>query len=562
MNVWRFLSGCVALIALLPMMGTIAAEAFPTNAEISEMLRERLEGGPKGVGIVVGLVDEQGPRVVVYGQAAENGKVALNGDTLFEIGSVTKVFTSIILADMVEHGEVKLDDAISRFLPASLKCPTFQGHPITLASLATQSSGLPRLPDNMQPEDAGNPYADYSVERLYAFLSNYTLTRDVGAKYEYSNLGVGLLGHLLALAARTNYEALVLTRVCLPLGLTNTVITLTPPLRARLAEGHDANGEPVENWDLPTLAGAGALRSTANDLLRFLSANLGFEPTPLDAAVKLARQPRADTGTPELKIGLGWNISTRYGTEITWHNGGTGGYRSFVGFTLQPRRGVVVLANSFKNIDDLGYHLLEPKYELSHAQPKQMPATIQLSAAELKRYVGQYEFVPGVRLNFRADDTHLMAQLTGQGYNEVFPSSPTQFFYKVVNAQLSFVTNQEGKIESVILHQNGMDQTARKVSDKPVPERKAIILGADNLERYTGKYHLRPGADFTLRRQGDQLEAQLTGQSFFPIFPESETEFFYKVVDAQLSFVKDEHGNITALVLHQNGIDQRAEKVK
>lgn len=139
-----------------------------------------------------------------------------------------------------------------------MKVPTRNGRQITLLDLATHTSGLPRLPDNFSPKNADNPYADYTVEQMYAFLSGYTLPRDIGATYEYSNLGSGLMGHLLARNDGTNYEALVLERICRPLGMTNTQVVLTPGLKARLATGHNAAGERVSNWDLPTLAGAGA----------------------------------------------------------------------------------------------------------------------------------------------------------------------------------------------------------------------------------------------------------------------------------------------------------------
>src|SRR6266566_3001093 len=216
---------------------------------------------------------------------------------------IRKVFTASALADMVARGEVKLDDPVANYLPRAVRMPV-RVRPITLLDLATQSSGLPRLPDNFAPRDSSNPYADYSVQQLYEFLSRYQLPRDPGASYEYSNLGVGLLGHALALRAGMSYEQLVTRRILTHLGMRETAITLTPAMRARLAPGHDVGGNVVPNWDLPTLAGAGALRSTARDMLTFLAANLDTSATPMARGLRQTHEPRQATDNPNLKVGL------------------------------------------------------------------------------------------------------------------------------------------------------------------------------------------------------------------------------------------------------------------
>ena len=537
----------------------IAAESPRLNdADLQPMLRKRAAQAGGGVSIIVGILDAGGTKIISSGKAGQ--AVAVDGDTVFEIGSATKAFTGLLLADMVRRNEVKLDDPISKFLPASVKVPTRNNRQITLLDLATHTSGLSRLPDNMVPKDAENPYADYTVEQMYAFLSDHSLPRDIGAEYEYSNLGVGLLGHILALKAGTNYETLVRERICRPLGLTNTMITLSPGLKKRLAVGHNESGAPVKNWDLPALAGAGALRSTANDLLKFLSAHLELTRSELAPAMKVAQQPRHAAGSG-MEIGLCWHIASKHDAKLVWHNGGTGGYHSFLGFNPQNKRGVVVLANSARSFDDIGYHLLEAKYPLAGSEPAKERVVIQLKPETLDRYVGRYQLAPGVFFNLRRDGNHLLAQLTGQPYVEIFPASETNFFYKVVDAQLTFHTAGRRTTE-LVLHQNGIDQTAQKISDEPPKERQAIKLDAKVYDAYVGEYELAPGAVFTIRREGDRLMARLTGQSFLEVFPEAEMEFFYKVVDAQITFVKNNQGRVIELVLHQNGSDSRAKKVR
>jgi len=319
---------------------------------------------------VVGVIEPKGRRVVAYGALGKDDKRPLNGDTVFEIGSVTKVFTSLALADMVQRGEVTLADPLARYLPAEVKVPQRGGHAITLQDLSTQTSGLPRLPANFSPKDPANPYADYSAENLYQFLSTYELTRDIGAQYEYSNLGAGLLGHVLARRAGTDYEALVTSRICRPLEMTSTRTALTPEMKMRFAVGHNDQLKPVSNWDFDALAGCGALRSSVNDLLAFLAANLGYTKSPLAPAMAAMLKVRRPTGAPGLDIALGWHIFTGSGSEIIWHNGGTYGYRSFVGYDPEARIGVVVLSNTFTaaGIDDIGLHLLDAQRPLIKIQ--------------------------------------------------------------------------------------------------------------------------------------------------------------------------------------------------
>ena len=528
-----------------------------SDAELQSLLNKRAAQAGNGVAIVAGILDENGRRIVI-GKGERAG--AVDGETIFEIGSITKAFTGQLLAEAVSRNEVKLDDSITNFLPAAVKAPERNGRQITLLDLATHSSALSRLPDNMVPKDAENPYADYTVKQMYDFLSDFKPARDIGAEYEYSNLGAGLLGHILALKARTNYEALVLERICQPLGITNTLITLSAALKKRLAPGHDASDAPAKNWDLPTLAGAGALRSTVNDLLKFLAANLELVPSELAPAMRLAQQPQRAAGA-QMKIGLGWHIAERHDAKIVWHNGGTGGYHSFIGFNPATKRAVVLLANSAHSFDDIGFHLLESKYPLTGAESESEHVAIQLKPEVLDRYVGRYELAPGAFFDLRRDGSRLLAQLTGQSYFEIYPKSETNFFYKVVDAQITFHV-AGGRTTELVLHQNGIDQTARKISDVPPKERQAVKLDPKVLDGYVGEYELAPGAVLTIRKEGDRLMARLTGQSFLEIFPESETKFFYKAVDAQITFVKDAQGRISELVLHQSGRDLRAKKTR
>ena len=459
------------LVAVISLAGISAAQAtpasatpplLPSDAEIRKILVDRIDVQHQGVGIVIGVIGPDGRRVISYGSLEKGDPRPLNGDTLFEIGSTTKVFTSLLLADMVQRKQVALDDPVAKYLPPTVKMPERNGRSITLVDLSTHTSGLPRLPGNMNPKDPGNPYADYSVEQLYQFLSSYQLTRDIGSTYEYSNLGGGLLGHVLARRAGTDYEALVESRVCAPLGMKSTAITLTPEMKARLAVGHNAALMPVKNWDLPTLAGAGALRSTANDLLSFLAANLGYSKSPLSPAMDAMLKTRRPTGQQGLEVALGWHIFTINGKEIVWHNGGTGGYRSFIGFDPKARIGVVALSNTSTNtgVDDIGRHLLDSGVPLTVPPKEHKEAKVDPKLFD--NYVGNYQMGPIFFLTVTRDQDHLFVQATGQPKFEIFPESDRDYFLKVVDAQITFITDDKGRATELILHQGGQDQHAKR----------------------------------------------------------------------------------------------------
>jgi serine-type D-Ala-D-Ala carboxypeptidase/endopeptidase len=347
-----------ATLALGPERFTAAPADGSRTAAILAAIKSRVDD-KKSTGMVVGTIDaDGGSSVASYGDPG-SGALPLDADSVFEIGSITKVFTATLLADMVERGEVKLVDPVSKYLPSTVRVPERDGRQITLLELATQTSGLPRLPDNLRPRDASNPYADYSVELLYAFLGRYRLTRDIGSQYEYSNLGVGLLGHALARRAGKTYEAILKERILRPLSMEHTGIALTPWMKAHLVRGHDGSGKLAANWDLPTLAGAGALRSTMNDMLRFARANVTPPDGRLQRVMQQAHGARVTAGRPDMSIGLAWHIRHFDTHDIVWHNGGTGGYRTWMGLDEKRKLAAIVLTNSQQGHDDLGYELLK-----------------------------------------------------------------------------------------------------------------------------------------------------------------------------------------------------------
>jgi serine-type D-Ala-D-Ala carboxypeptidase/endopeptidase len=345
------LSTIGVLLSLACLSATSSAQAIPgplaTAQQIQDMLVQRIDVQQKSDGIVVGVITKKAREIISYGHFDRHDPRVPNGDTVFEIGSISKVFTSLLLSEMVLDGEVKLSDPISKYLPPAVHVPSRNGKQITLLDLATHHSGLPR--------EAANSNGDYTRQQMYEFLDHYQLTRDPGERYEYSNLGVGLLGVILARRSGADYETLLRTRITAPLGMNHTAVQLTPEMEADLTPGHDYKLDEALPWTIPALMGAGGIRSTVNDLLIFLAANMGIIHSPLQAAMKNMLSVKRTTG-PSSRIALGWFIETERGGVIC-HNGQTNGYHSFLGYDPHRNIGVVVLSNSNMGIDDIAWRI-------------------------------------------------------------------------------------------------------------------------------------------------------------------------------------------------------------
>jgi CubicO group peptidase (beta-lactamase class C family) len=654
-------------------INTVASAEDFTNA-IRAFLRQRVEVEKRDVGIVVGIVDEQGSRIVSCGKMANGTDQEVNGDTLFEIGSITKTFTALLLQDMIERGEMKLDDPVAKYLAGPVRMPARNGKKITLLHLATHTSALPRMPDNLDPKRADNLPADYTVEKLYAFLSGCKLTRDPGTKFEYSNLGLGLLGHVIALKAGTDYESLVVDRICRPLKMDSTRITLTPELKQRFAQGHNQMGYAVSGLDFNVLMGAGALRSTANDMLKYVSANLGLTPSSLTPLMDKTHAVNFQSAFRRVGIGLAWLVQfDPQGRKIVSHGGGTDGFGTFAGFDKTRRRAAVVLSNSLDfDVAAIGKLLLESEWELDR-RPKETKINRQVIGS----YVGQYQLSPdfalgmlllrtllfnvrkkaiGIPAGFwlaallvllwragspwivlggavvvtgvlaalivlvlsrvvcalahpvigiRHEGDRIFVQTMGspipatlllpihdpaihnarfilaQITAEFLPESETRFFERMTGVPVTFSRDAQGKVTRLTAHVFGGECSFAKISDQPpkAPEppkpRVAIKLDPKLYDAYVGHYEFAPdnvfptGIKLRIWRQGDRLLGQAWGknvlQGAFDIHPESETSFFLTIVGAQLTFSKNDKGEVESVKLvnrEAGSPDRKAKKLK
>lgn len=320
------------------------------RAQVEQIVAPLIDG-ERSRSVVVGLLHQE-TEVYGFGREHDDGARAPDGDTLYEIGSVSKVFTALLLAREVEDGKLSPQDRLSKLLPADVRVPEKDGKPITLIQLATHTSGLPRLPSNMTRAHPEDPYVDYDARLLYAFLQEHSLKTTPGVEQSYSNLGAGALGHALSRFRKQSYEQAVLERIARPLGMTHTRIALGE-LSARLADGHDDQGNRVAPWHFDAMAGAGAIRSTAFDLLRFMKANLDPAPTSLGRAIARSHQVQFTKG--DARTAYGW-FMTKSGRF--WHNGQTAGHHCIVMWDPDDDLAVVVLGDARMILDRVGIALM------------------------------------------------------------------------------------------------------------------------------------------------------------------------------------------------------------
>jgi D-alanyl-D-alanine-carboxypeptidase/D-alanyl-D-alanine-endopeptidase len=458
-----FLSIAIGLLILTDLSGqrTAAAADDETSRLRTDLLVQPYLENDVIVGMTIGVLHAGKQEVFGYGRMSRDDRRIPDGDTIYELGSATKVLTGILLADAVVQGQVKLDQPAGDLLPAGVKMPANGDRGITLLDLSTHVSGLPTIPDNMKMGNPNNPYADYRVADLNAFLNNHKLARAPGTKYEYSNLGQGLLGHLLSLQAKSTYEDLVRNRIAVPLKMSSTSITIGKEAQSRFAPGHTGDGQPAAKWDLPVLAGAGGVRTTVNDMLLFAAANLAPPKGKLGEAIEMAwtiHQKPIKTG--EASLGLGWHLALD-GTR--WHNGQTGGYHSMILINRQSKTSVILMTNtSTGEVDQLATDILR-MISGAKVAPRKFEKIVAVPAEALQKFAGSYELAPGVLFDVKAMDGKLMISLTGQPSYQVFARSETVWFYKVVDATITFKVDKNGKCDSLELSQNGIKQTAKRL---------------------------------------------------------------------------------------------------
>jgi CubicO group peptidase (beta-lactamase class C family) len=466
------------VLALIASMRSALEIQVASDTEIRELLVDHVDAQKRSVGTLVGILTPHGRRFASYGRSAEKDPRPLDGDTVFEVGSVTKIFTALLLADMVQRGEVALDDPLSKHLP-DVRVPERNGRPIRLVDLATHRSGLPFFPSDIPLTDsaeAGRVVATYSVERVHRFLSTYELPQDVGSKWVYSNLGFGLLGEALARRAGKDYETLLRERITGPLGLRGTAVTVSPAMKVRLAVGHDARLQPAPEVEMPAFVAAGCLRSTANDLLTFLAAFMGDEKSPLAPAMAAMLETRRPG--PGLEQALGWWI-VKVGPNddgFVAFGGQTLGYATTVAYDPKAHVGVVVLSNGAQDDGGIGWHLLRPAFPVTTAavvktREERLSKEVTVEAKVLEGYAGRYRVASGptagdiVTIERQGDGLILESPTTPPQGVRLHAESERTFFLAEPAVQVTFETDGQDRATGLVVRFAGTDTAAPRVEE-------------------------------------------------------------------------------------------------
>ncbi|MTI32522.1 serine hydrolase [Xanthovirga aplysinae] len=571
----------LAFLCMLLGTPTICEAQKPTIPhEVKENIKKRVENGINA-GIVVGVINSEGTTFYSYGVKSMKSKEAVDENSVFQIASLSKTFTGILLADLVVKNELNLDDPLQTLLPKGINAPTRNGHSIKLIHLANHTSSLPNLPRNFNMTNLINPYANYSEKLMYEFLNNHELTRDIGSEYEYSNYGMGLLGHLLATRYEMNYEEYLSDVILKPLGLENTSTVFSPQMKMNLAKGHKI-GVEVENWDyLSSFAGAAGIRSTPTEMLNYLGFNMGLKGSDLYSAMELSHEnTRREESNP--LVGLGWRIRTLDDKEILWHYGESGGYCAFLGFIKGGDKGVVVLTNSYAGVTDIGMHLLDATSPLVHPKPP--------IGSKLRKIIGSQGFEEAQKhywklresqsdnFNFGEKQLNMLGDL--YLWNKEIENALSVFELNIEAFPNSFyaydrygeaLLQQKDTAKAIAAFQKSIELYPENFSGIKMLKSLGVdteglmvpvVLEDEILQSYVGDYELFPGLVLTVSKHGNQLKTKAPGKAEYSIYPKSNNVFYYKALAAQITFNRDDKGEVKSVTLVQEGEEFVGKKLK
>ena len=308
-------------------------------------------------GLSIGVIHDGVTEQFFYGSVNKNSSDLPNPETMYEIGSVTKTFTSLLLAHTINKGKLKGDADIRKYLPGTYPDLEYKGQPITLLNLANHTSGLPRIPANlmMQPGfDLNDPYKNYTEEMIWEYLRTFKLDTLPGTVESYSNLGVAVLGLILEKVYHKPLEELMHEYITALFKMPNTRYAIATAEAKNIAKGYDSkSGKEAPSWTMNAFQGCGGLHSNLADMMQYLSANMQEK----NADIALTHKATYTYSSPQ--VGISWMLSTAQGGHnIIWHNGATAGYTSFCGFIKETSVGIVVLNNSGNNVDELAMEIL------------------------------------------------------------------------------------------------------------------------------------------------------------------------------------------------------------
>jgi len=528
-------------------LALVSASAFAiTDVELQATIQQRLAGDRTGACMAVAVVEKDTiARTFTCANADDAGRI--DGNSAFEIGSVSKTMTAALLAEWIVRGEASLDDPLADWLPEGTVVPEFDGQPILLRHIVTHTSGLPPLPPGMDPTNPADPYADLSEQALLAALAEVTLESAPGGQFTYSNFASMVLSAAVARRAGSDFETLIKQRLFAPLGMDSAFLT-TPPAGIRAAVGHTPNAAPAPAWHFATnLAGVGGVRATLDDMVGYVQGLLGWTDAPIAPALELAQQPVSD----DPPFAMNWMLVPLDGRNVHVHEGGTGGFSAFVAVDHERQRGAVVLSDtawhSLGGLSGLGLNLLEAAVPMGTPRKLANPSQELLDAL-----VGEYQLHGAMKMSLRQRDGRLFVQAEGQDELEMAYDDAGDFSPLLFDATLRPQRGADGGYSFLWIQGGGVLPATRIAVDEdetPAP----AAASADDLQAYAGRYPLMRGFSLTVRVRRGQLEAQATGQGAFPLQANGQDRFAAPAFGIEIQFKRDAAGQVESLELYQGG---------
>ncbi|MEL1265097.1 serine hydrolase [Pseudoxanthomonas putridarboris] len=521
-----------------------------TDAQLRDTVAQRLHGDRTGACLAVAVVEKD--HVARTFQCADDKDAARIGpDAAFEIGSVSKTMTAALLADLIRQGKGSLDDPLAAWLPEGTRVPDYQGQPILLRHVVTHTSGLPALPSKLGAPSMDDPYAKLDEAALLASLDDVTLKAAPGTTFEYSNFASMVLSYAVARRAGTDLETLLRQRLFEPLGMRGAHVNAAPA-GIRSATGHTPNARPASAWHFATdLAGVGGVRATLDDMVRYVQGELGATATAITPALRLTQQKVSDKPA----MAMNWMLLPVGDRTVHLHEGGTGGFSSFVSFDIEKQRGVVILSdttwNSIGSLGSLGLHLVDASFPLGKPRTVAVPDPTMLDAL-----AGEYELAGGMRMTLRRQGDALEIQAAGQGAYAMGYDSAGDFYPLELDAVLRPQRTADGYAFTWM--QMGGATPAKRVDG--AARKPALVLDAAKLGEYEGEYPLVPGFSLTVKAAAGTLTVQGTGQPALPVDAAAPDVFVASAVGAEIRFERDAGGKVVALTLLQAGQQLRGER--
>ncbi|WP_411834357.1 serine hydrolase [Pseudoxanthomonas mexicana] len=534
--------------AILLALGAMPAHAM-TDAQLRDLVAQRLHGDRTGACMAVAVVEKaQVARAYVCADDKDEGRIG--PDSAFEIGSISKTMTAALLAELILQGKGSLDDPLSAWLPEGTKVPDYQGQPILLRHMVTHTSGLPALPSRLGATDMSDPYANLDAPALLASLGDATLARAPGAQFEYSNFASMVLSYAVARRAGSDFESLIRQRLFAPLGMRHAYVN-QPPAGVRAAVGHTPNTRPTPPWRFATdLAGAGGVRATLEDMVRYVQGGLGWTDAAIAPALALSQQQVSDKPA----MAMNWMLMPVAGRTVLLHEGGTGGFSAWASIDRERQRGVVILSdttwNSIGSLGSLGLHLVDASFPLGKPRRK-----IDAPAELLRQLEGEYQ-LPGLRMTLRQRDGKLFVHPKGKGEYEMAYDDAGDFHPLALDAVLKPQRKADGS------HAFTWAQMGAMVHATRVDKAAAAVpaLSAQALAEYEGRYPLMPGFELAVRSDGSRLHARATGQGEFALEASGADRFEAAAFGIEIVFRRDASGKVAALELHQAGRMLKGER--